>query len=163
MGGDQSANWQLLPELDRSVWTQALAIGERGRVSLPPPVRERLPWVNRGGALLGTIAADGAIRVDPWEEYGERTKRLAVERYELLPGDQKQAFALALMDRFVRLTGERGGRLTLPFVVRTHVDPEKLNVCRVVVRDGSLFLSEERAWQSHRLERIKALSAAGLF
>lgn len=162
MGGDQSSSWQLLPNLDPRVWTQTLAIGERGRVTMPPPLRSRLPWIGTGGTFLGTMGADGSIRIRPWEGDGERAHRLVAERYALLPSDRKEEFALSVMDRYLRLTGERGGRLTLPAVVRTQIDPQGRGFLRAVVRDDSLLILDDDSWQRGRAARISELERLGL-
>lgn len=162
MGGDQSSAWQLLPSLDRSVWTQTVGIRERGRISLPPRVRDLLPWTVAGGTYLSVLNGDGSIEVSNWSANAERLRSALRERYEALPASQRADFALAAMDRFQKLGGEKGGRITLPTVIRTQIDPDGREFVRIVVRDGTLHLWDDERWKAGRSERIAKLQRAGV-
>lgn len=162
MGGDQSSTWQILPDLDRLVWTQTVAIRERGRVSLPGPVRERLPWIVKGGPLLAVLHGDGSVHVMDWARDGLRVAASVRERYAALPAHQKAEFALAAMDSFMKLRSEKGGRITLPMVLRTQVDPMGREFVRIVVRDGRLEFWDDEVWKAYRTARISRLEEAGI-
>ena len=162
MGGDQSSAWQLLPDLDGGVWTQTIGIRERGRISLPPAARERLPWTAHGGTYLTVLGGDGAVRVIDWKTNGDRIGKALKERYAALPPDQRADFALAAMDRYQKVRGEKGGRITLPTIIRTQIDPDSRNFVRIVVRDGSLYLWDDEVWKAGRSDRIAQLERMGI-
>ena len=162
MGGDQSSTWQLFPDLDRTVWTQTVGIRERGRVSLPVAVRDRLSWVSSAGIFLSMLNGDGSVEIFEWERRGNTVLAAVKERYDALPPSQRADFALAAMDRFMRVTGEKGGRLTLPTVLRTQLDPFRKAFLRVVVRDDRLQLWDDELWKAQRTARIARLEKAGI-
>ncbi|WP_420607290.1 hypothetical protein [Novosphingopyxis sp.] len=151
-----------MPDLDRSVWTQTVGIDARGRVSLPPPVRQRLAWTNAAGIYLARLHGNGAVEVVTWAGNGERIRTALRERYDALPKHQRADFALAAMDRFQKFRGEKGGRLTLPAIVRSQIDPKGLQFVRIVVRDGSFHLWNDEAWKAGRVKRIALLEREGI-
>ena len=162
MGGDQSSTWQPLRDLERSVWTQPVGIRDRGRVSLPPAIRDRLPWIVTGGTFLAILNGNGSVDIVDWKTRGSTAIAALRERYDAIPRHQRSEFALAAMDRYVRLTGEKGGRLTLPTVLRTHLDPSGLGFLRAVVRDDALQLWDDGVWKAGRTERVARLEQVGL-
>lgn len=162
MAGDQSSAWHILEGLDPSVWTQPVAIRERGRLSLPPEVRRRLPWTNRAGICLATVNGDGSVELIDWAEGGERVCAALSERYAALPVIKRAAFTLAAMDRFFRVTREKGARFTLPNVLRSQLDPHSSQWIRVIVCEGTLRLWSDESWKATRVDRIAALEEAGI-
>lgn len=162
MGGDQSSTWQLIPDLDRTVWTQTVGIRDRGRISLPMAMRERLSWASSAGTFLSILNGDGSVEIVGWERQGNAIRAALKEKYDALPPDRRADFALAAMDRFMRVTGEKGGRLTLPTVLRTQLDPFGRDFLRVVVRDDRLQLWDDEVWKAGRVARIAQLEKAGI-
>lgn len=162
MAGDQSSAWQIVEGLDPSVWTQPVAIRERGRLSLPPEVRRRLPWTDEAGTCLAKVNGDGSVELIDWNEGGERVCIALSERFQALPAGQRASFTLAAMDRFFRVTRERGARFTLPNVLRSQLDPLSSKWIRVIVCDGTLRLWSDQNWKATRVDRIAALERAGI-
>jgi len=151
-------NWQVFSQLDGSVWTQPVIIASRQRLTLPAQVRARLAWLSQSeDGLLATLGADGSVRLEDWESHGERTLRAAEEVYEGLPAARKGEFALAAMDRFMKVGLEPNGRLVLPDALMAQIDPAETGCVRVVVIDGLLWLWEEKAWLAQRSARIALL------
>lgn len=162
MAGDQSSAWQIIEGLDPSVWTQPVAIRERGRLSLPPEVRRRLPWTNKAGTCLATVHGDGSVELIDWADGGERVCDALTERFHALPPGQRAAFTLVAMDRYLRVTREKGARFTLPNVLRSQLDPLSSTWIRVIVCGGSLKLWNDETWKATRVERIAAFERAGI-
>ncbi len=156
--------WQMFGNLDPSVWTQPLRFDDRGRLTLPTQVRERLAWFGTvEDGLLATLRGDGSVELTDWAEYGERTRAAVTERYRALPELERGKFALAAMDRFMRVGLEANVRLALPPALTMQVDPQGSGFVRVLTRDGSLFLWDDEIWRTSRSERIKHLENLGRF
>ena len=66
------------------------------------------------------------------------------------------------MDRYQKVRGEKGGRITLPTIIRTQIDPDSRNFVRIVVRDGSLYLWDDEVWKAGRSDRIAQLERMGI-
>lgn len=61
-------------------------------------------------------------------------------RYEALPSDRRPEFAVAAMDRLLKITGEEGKRPTLPTASCTRLEPDGRDFRWMVVRDSRLRL-----------------------
>lgn len=129
---------------------------------MPPAVRRRLPWLDESGECLAILRGDRSVEVVDWKGHGERVVASVSERYRHLPEGERSRFALAVMDRFARLTREKSGRLTLPGVLIAQLDRSKRNAVRVVVWDKGLFLWDDGVWEDTKADRLRLLEEEGL-
>jgi len=119
-------------------------IGERGRFVVPKQLASDLSWTSGGEALVG-LPESGRVRFAAWHEEGAKIERKRVElRESARRGDQRALDELLNVENsFLRLSFERGRRLTLPLLVLTHLG----------VSEGDVFCvrraTELELWAAH--------------
>lgn len=99
----------------------------------------------------------GHAQLLPWEPVGDAIMRgldrLLAEEEE----PDRSRLALIAMDRYIRLTLEPDGRMSLPVNLAHHLDAIAHDVVRVVVDAGLLFLWSEKVWQNERSTRLRSV------
>jgi hypothetical protein len=96
-------------------------VAKRNRVALPRRLSEGLDWAQPGRELLVVHLAPGALRLLPFDVYGQKV----VERRRALldrPQDLEAAAALPLLEaRYSRLHVEQGPRVVLAGALLLHL------------------------------------------
>ena len=150
--------WNPVANLRPGVWTDVVALGSKARVTFPPAVRQRLPWLALAGPGLLAIAEAGRnVELLPWQDAGpamlERVRALVDAADEA----ERDGIALAAMDRYLRLSLDGAGRTILPAALASHLDAEIEGRVRIVVLGARLWLWSERRWDAGRARRIALL------
>lgn len=94
----------------------------------------------------------------PWEPVGDVIMRglgalLAVEAEV-----DRARMALIAMDRYLRLSLDPDGRMSLPVNLAHHLDAISQHAVRLVIDDGRLLLWSERVWQNERSARLQSVA-----
>jgi bifunctional DNA-binding transcriptional regulator/antitoxin component of YhaV-PrlF toxin-antitoxin module len=120
MAGGRDLRWRI-DAADRTAIVDVANIGNRGRFVVPKQVSSDLTWCS--GTALVVLPEFGRVRLGPWEPEGARVERTRSELREAgMGGDQTALDHLVdIENSFLRLTFERGRRLTLPLLVLTHL------------------------------------------
>lgn len=148
--------WNPYSDLAPGVWTEAVELTSKDRLSLPAPIRKRLPWLSNVGAdgLLAVLDARGSAELIAWKEDGERLIAAHRERLTHVPDARRTQVALAMMDAFMRLSLEQPGRLGLPANLTSFLNMDETQRTRVVAFDNRVWLWSEQTWQARRVERL---------
>lgn len=151
--------WNPFADVMPGIWTEALQVTSKDRVSLPAAVRKRLEWLAESTAegLLATLDIQQKAELSPWSPYGKRAIADVAQRLEMLAPRERDETALAAMDRYMRLAFEPPGRVLLPSNLIAHIDPQGSGSVRVVVMHSRLWLWSEEQWQTERADRIRLL------
>ncbi len=120
--------------------------------------------------LLARIEPGGHAELVPWDPVGDAIMRgldrLLFEEDEV----DRAGLALIAMDRYLRLTLDPDGRMSLPVNLAHHLDAIAHDAVRLVIDAGRLLLWSERVWQDDRssrlesvAEKLRAMEAAAVF
>ena len=146
--------------LATSTWTEVVALTSKSRLLLPASARARLSWSQneRPLGLLARIEPGSYAELMPWEPVGDAIMRgLSV----LLAGEaegERAGIALIAMDRYLRLTLDPDGRMSLPSNLAHHLDAISLDAVRLVIDGGRLLLWSEKVWQNDRSTRLQSIA-----
>lgn len=154
-------SWNPVAHLNSEVWTDVLTLASKARVTFPPAIRQRLPWLRGGAKYLLAVSEPGRrAELLPWDPTGQQAIERVRAAIDAAEAPERDDLALAAMDRFVRLSLDDAGRTTLPAPLASHLDTEVDQRVRVVVRGPRLWLWSERRWEAGRAARIAILANA---
>lgn len=142
-----------------AAWTEVIALTSKSRLQLPASARMRLNWslTDHPLVLLARIEPGGRAELMPWEPVGDSIMR-GLDRLLAEEAEANRArLALIAMDRYVRLTLDTDGRMSLPANLAHHLDAIAYEAVRLVVDTGRLLLWSERAWQDDRSSRLESV------
>lgn len=146
--------------MSASTWTEVVALTSKSRLQLPAAVRSRLNWprTDRPLGLLARIEPGGNAELVPWDPVGDAIMR-GLDR--LLDGEDeidRAGLALVAMDRYLKLTLDPDGRLSLPVNLAHHLEAIVHDAVRLVVDGSRLLLWSERVWQNNRSSRLELVA-----
>lgn len=154
-------SWNPVSQLNNEVWTDVLTLASKARVTFPPAVRQRLPWLHGGATSLLAVSEPGRrAELLPWDPAGKNMIEELRSVIEEAEDSERDDLTLAAMDRFSRLSLDATGRTILPAPLASHLDTEIDRMVRVVVRGPRLWLWSERRWEAGRAGRIASLAKA---
>lgn len=114
--------WNIVADLDETVWLEAIDLASDGRLSLPTPLRRRVEWCvpKKTLHLFATIGSGGEVAVEPMSRWNSvRTAITAM--LEARPVDERQALLLGAMASHFRISLQPDGRLRLPAPLVRHL------------------------------------------
>lgn len=151
--------WNDFGRLDSSLWTELVGVTSIGRVVLPAPVRQRVPFLagDTSVAVLAILDARGCARIVPVDPDGDAI--LAAARLAIVeaPPPLRDDITLAAMAKYARLSVEPTGRFALPAGLAAHLQAERSAGVRVHVARGALSLWSEPAWLLEQAGRFADL------
>jgi DNA-binding transcriptional regulator/RsmH inhibitor MraZ len=151
-------SWNPVASLAQDVWTDVVPLASKGRIVIPVPVRSRLDWLaNSDGGILAEVAADHSVELRPWDPSGVEAMKAVRSALAEADASRRGEIAVAAMDRYMKLSVDGAGRMTLPPPLVSQLDAEISSCVRLVLRDSRLWLWSERRWQSARPERLAIL------
>lgn len=159
MKAGRPPSWNPVASLTASTWTEVVPLTSKSRLQLPAQARLRLSWsrATEPLALLARVEPNGHAQLLPWVPVGDAILRsldqLLTEEDEASRG----RLVLIAMDRYVRVTLEPDGRMSLPVNLEHHLDATLYGAVRVVVDTGKLFLWSEGVWQRNRSDRLASV------
>lgn len=161
MRAGRPPSWNPFAQLNSEVWTDVLTLASKARVTFPPAVRQRLPWLRRGATnLLAVSEAGRRAELLPWDLSGQGVIEQLRAVIEKADRSERDELTLAAMDRFSRLSLDAAGRTILPAPLASHLDTQIDQLVRVVVQGPRLWLWSERRWEAGRARRIASLANA---
>lgn len=108
--------------------------------------------------VLARIEPGGHAELMPWAPVGDAIMRgldnLLAEEAE----EDRSWLALIAMDRYLRLTLDPDGRMSLPVNLAHHLDAIAHDAVRLVIDAGRLLLWSERVWQDDRSSRLESVA-----
>lgn len=153
--------WNPFSDMAPDVWTEAVHLTSKDRLTLPVSIRKRLPWLSNtnGDGLLAVLEPRGSVELVNWTDHGDGLVAGHRERLNHVPEAAKADVALALMDAFMRLSFEPPGRLAMPANLTSFLDADEEQRVRVVAAQERVWLWSERTWQARRIERLETLAS----
>ena len=106
--------------------------------------------------MLAEIQGD-AVELQPWDSAGIGLMSKLQGVAASLTADRVQDLAIAVMDRYSRLSISGDGRVVLPPHLTHQLAPAGGEVVRIVVRGGRLWLWPETSWATGRSSRQREL------
>jgi len=157
MKSGRPPTWNPVASLTAATWTEVVALTSKSRLQLPASARTRLNWsrTDRPLSLLARIEPGGLAELMPWEPVGDAIMR-GLDR--LLVEEAEADLALIAMDRYLRLTLDPDGRMSLPVNLAHHLDAIAHEAVRLVIDAGRLLLWSERVWQDDRSSRLEPVA-----
>lgn len=151
--------WNPVAALATNLWTEVVSLSSKSRLLLPAAARTRLNWIQGGQplSLLVRIEPGSYAELEPWELAGDAIMERLASVLDDAPTEDRERIAIVAMDRYLRLTLESDGRMSLPMNLCHHLDAVPLDVVRLLVTGGRLQLWSERVWQDQRGERIQSV------
>ena len=143
-----------------STWTEVVALTSKSRLQLPASARTRLNWSRADSSLslLARIEPGGHAELMPWEPVGDAIMRSLERLLAEKAGADREWLALIAMDRYLRLTLDSDGRMSLPVNLAHHLDAIAREAVRLVIDAGRLLLWSERVWQDDRSSRLEPVA-----
>lgn len=153
--------WNVFADLAPGAWTEIVSLTSKERVSLPAPIRARLRWLSTAadGGLLAALDPGRSAELILWRGQGEGLIAGYREQLTHLPDTARDQAALALMDRFMKLSFEEPGRIGVPANLTSFLHAGESQQIRIVTADNRLWLWSEQAWQLQRAARLQSLSS----
>lgn len=160
MKSGRPPNWNPVATLATSTWTEVVALTSKSRLLLPASARARLSWSQSGQplGLLARIEPGSHAELIPWEPVGDAIMRGLGALLAAEPEVGRARVALIAMDRYLRLSLDPDGRMSLPMNLAHHLDAISQDAVRMVIYDGRLLLWSERVWQSDRTARLQSVA-----
>lgn len=151
--------WNPVATLSDTTWTEVVSVTSKSRVQLPMSARARLNWgsATEPMALLARLEPDKSARLEPWDPAGEVVMGAIEAMLASEPEQVRAELAIVAMDRYVKVTLDPDGRITMPANLAHHIDAVGKDAVRVIVSDGRLRLWSEIAWQLNRSSRLRSL------
>ena len=127
---------------------------DRGRLTIPVEVRRRISWLAPlPHHVLASIDPEGGVEILPWEKLGEGLIQNEMERLNALDEPAKGTLAVALADKYFRLSLEEPARIGLTAGLRSFLGAHGDQPVRLVCLHQQLWLWNEKFWQRGRGER----------
>jgi len=153
--------WNPVATLSETTWTEVVPVTSKSRVQLPVSARARLTWgaPTEPLALLAKLEVGSSAKLEPWNPAGDAVMRGLKTMLASEPEPARAELTLVAMDRYLRISLDPDGRITLPANLAHHIDAIGYNAVRVIVSCGRLQLWSEPAWQKDRSSRLRTLGA----
>ncbi|MFA7587868.1 MAG: hypothetical protein WCY11_17020 [Novosphingobium sp.] len=118
----RTPEWNVVADLEPTVWLEAVDLASDGRLSLPAPLRRRVEWCATKKAihLLATIGSSGEIAVEPMSRWDD-ARAAITSLLEARPIAERQALLLGAMASHFRISLQPDGRLRLPTPLIHHL------------------------------------------
>jgi DNA-binding transcriptional regulator/RsmH inhibitor MraZ len=143
--------WNCFARLDGSAWLEAIDIDDKGRVTISVEARKRLDWINKTkGALIADIANDNCAELLAWSPHGEDRVQKIQTAIAGRSDQERSEIVLSAMDRFLQLSLDGAGRVSLPANLRRHIDTDEQRKLWVVTRENRLWLWNDETWRAGR-------------
>lgn len=114
--------WNVVADLDPTVWLEAVDLASDGRLSLPAPLRRRVEWCvpKKALHLFATIGSGGEVAVEPMSRW-DSVRTAITAMLETRPAEERQALLLGAMASHFRISLQTDGRLRLPTLLVHHL------------------------------------------